>query len=75
MLKALIARFEDTRDIRLLGGYQPGADHELDQAVRQVPLVYAALAQSPQDGPSRDPFADLAAGLKPKEQPVAPAAN
>lgn len=75
MLKALIARFEDTRDIRLLGGYQPGADHELDQAVRQVPLVYAALAQSPHDGPSRDPFADLAVGLKPKEQSVAPAAN
>ncbi len=75
MLKALIARFEDTRDIRLLGGYQPGADPELDQAVRQVPLVYAALAQSPHDGPSKDPFADLAAGLKPKEQTGAPAAN
>ena len=31
-LRALIARFEDTRDLRLLGGYQPGADAELDQA-------------------------------------------
>ncbi|MCO6392880.1 flagellar protein export ATPase FliI [Aliihoeflea aestuarii] len=75
MLKALIARFEDTRDIRLLGGYQPGADHELDQAVRQVPLVYAALAQTPHDGPSMDPFADLAIGLKPREQAGANAAN
>jgi len=75
MLKALIARFEDTRDIRLLGGYQPGADHELDQAVRQVPLVYAALAQSPHDRPSIDPFADLAMGLKPKEPSGEVAAN
>ena len=36
-LKAMISRFESTRDIRLLGAYQPGADAELDVAVRQVP--------------------------------------
>src|SRR5690606_17800583 len=41
-LKAMISRFEDTRDIRLLGGYQAGADAELDQAVRQVPVIYEA---------------------------------
>ena len=41
----MIARFEDTRDIRLLGAYQPGADAELDMAVRQVPLIYEALSQ------------------------------
>ena len=63
-LKAMISRFEDTRDIRLLGAYQGGADPELDMAVRQVPLVYEALVQSPQDGPSADPFADLARHLK-----------
>ncbi|TIU59728.1 MAG: flagellum-specific ATP synthase FliI, partial [Mesorhizobium sp.] len=39
-LKSMIARFEDTRDIRLLGAYQSGADAELDNAVRQVPLIY-----------------------------------
>ena len=66
-LKAMISRFEDTRDIRLLGAYQGGADPELDMAVRQVPLVYEALAQSPQDGPSADPFADLARHLKGKQ--------
>jgi hypothetical protein len=49
-LKAMISRFEDTRDIRLLGGYQPGADAELDIAVRQVPVIYEALTQSPKDG-------------------------
>lgn len=66
-LKAMIARFEDTRDIRLLGAYQPGADPELDMAVRQVPLIYEALKQTPQDPPSLDPFADLARHLKSKE--------
>lgn len=68
-LRAMIARFEDTRDIRLLGAYQPGVDAELDLAVRQVPLIYEALAQSPKDGPSYDPFADLARQLKSREKP------
>jgi len=68
-LRAMIARFEDTRDIRLLGAYQPGADLELDVAVRQVPQIYEALKQSPGDRPSQDPFADLARHLKGKEKP------
>ena len=61
-LQAMIARFEDTRDIRLLGAYQPGVDAELDMAVRQVPLIYEALAQSP-EGP---------AVLRPVRRPGAP---
>ncbi|CAI2933377.1 flagellum-specific ATP synthase FliI [Aminobacter niigataensis] len=68
-LKAMISRFEDTRDIRLLGAYQAGADPELDLAVRQVPVIYEALAQSPADGPSPDPFSDLASYLRAKERP------
>jgi flagellum-specific ATP synthase len=67
-LKALISRFEDTRDIRLLGAYQPGADPDLDLAVRQVPVIYEALGQSPVDGPSLDPFSDLARHLKSKDR-------
>lgn len=67
-LRAMIARFEDTRDIRLLGAYQPGADPELDMAVRQVPMIYEALAQSPSDGPSTDPFGELARFLKGREK-------
>ncbi len=63
-LKAMISRFEDTRDIRLLGAYQGGADPDLDLAVRQVPLIYEALTQSPRDRPSVDPFADLARHLR-----------
>ena len=66
-LKAMISRFEDTRDIRLLGAYQGGADPELDMAVRQVPLIYEALTQTPRDEPSADPFADLARHLKVKQ--------
>lgn len=66
-LKSMISRFEDTRDIRLLGAYQGGADAELDMAVRQVPLIYEALTQSPKDRPSTDPFAELARHLKVKQ--------
>jgi flagellum-specific ATP synthase len=63
----MISRFEDTRDIRLLGAYQGGADPELDMAVRQVPLIYEALTQTPRDEPSADPFVDLARHLKVKQ--------
>ena len=73
-LKAMIARFEDTRDIRLLGAYQPGADLDLDLAVRQVPPIYEALTQSPGDPASVDPFADLAAHLRAKEKTNVPEA-
>ncbi|MBL8581409.1 MAG: flagellar protein export ATPase FliI [Rhizobiaceae bacterium] len=66
-LRGMISRFEDTRDIRLLGAYQGGADPELDNAVQQVPLIYEALLQSPRDRASREPFADLARHLKAKE--------
>ncbi|WP_137933482.1 flagellar protein export ATPase FliI [Mesorhizobium comanense] len=66
-LKSMISRFEDTRDIRLLGAYQGGVDAELDMAVRQVPLIYEALTQSPRDRPSADPFSDLARHLKGKQ--------
>lgn len=62
-LRACIARYEDTRDLRLMGGYQPGADPELDQAVALVPKLFAALAQSPASPPSADAFRELAEAL------------
>ncbi len=68
-LKAMISRFESTRDIRLLGAYQPGLDAELDAAVKQVPLIYEAMTQTPRDRPSADPFADLARHLRPRDKP------
>jgi flagellum-specific ATP synthase len=63
-LKSLIHRFEETRDLRLIGGYRPGADPDLDMAVKQVPVIYEMLKQSPGDRPSPDAFADLAQALR-----------
>lgn len=65
-LRALVARYEDTRDLRLMGGYRPGTDPELDQAVSLVPKVYEAMRQSPDTEPSRDAFRELANILQPK---------
>ncbi|MBB4064111.1 flagellar protein export ATPase FliI [Gellertiella hungarica] len=63
-LKSLIHRFEETRDLRLIGGYRPGSDPDLDMAIKQVPIIYEVLKQSPGDKPANDAFADLANGLK-----------
>lgn len=63
-LKMMIARFEDTRDLRLMGGYQPGQDSELDQAVALVPKLYETVTQSPANPPSRDAFQELAEALQ-----------
>ena len=63
-LKSLIHRFEETRDLRLIGGYRPGSDPDLDMAIKQVPIIYEVLKQSPGEKPSHDAFADLANGLK-----------
>ena len=63
-LRGLIARYEDTRDLRLMGGYHPGNDQELDQAVVLVPKIYEALRQDPSSPVSRDAFMDLAQALK-----------
>jgi flagellum-specific ATP synthase len=65
-LRALVARYEDTSDLRLMGGYRPGSDPELDQAVLLVPKVYEALQQSPRSEPSRDAFRELANLLQAK---------
>jgi flagellum-specific ATP synthase len=59
-LKAMIAHYEDTRDLRLMGGYRAGSDADLDRAIRLVPRVYQALQQHPSAPPSADPYAELA---------------
>ncbi|HZH11245.1 MAG TPA: flagellar protein export ATPase FliI [Microvirga sp.] len=63
-LKGMIARYEDTRDLRMMGGYAPGTDQDLDQAVVLVPKIYEALRQDPSMPLSRDAFLDLAQSLK-----------
>jgi flagellum-specific ATP synthase len=63
-LRAMIARFEDTRDLRLMGGYQSGRDPELDQAIALVPKIYDALRQAPTDPLSTDAFRELNTSIK-----------
>jgi flagellum-specific ATP synthase len=65
MLRAMISHFEDTRDLRLMGGYQKGADAELDKAIDVVPKLYEAMKQSLGDQPSVDPFQEIARALAP----------
>ena len=62
-LKRLVARFEDTRDLRAMGGYVPGADPELDRAIETVPKLYRILSQSVSEPPSPDAFRDIATRL------------
>jgi flagellum-specific ATP synthase len=62
-LRAMIARFDDTRDLRLMGGYR-GGDSELDKAVEIVPRLFEALKQSPRDSASVDAFQEVARALQ-----------
>jgi len=62
-LKSMIAQFEDTRDLRLMGGYKQGVDAELDKAVDTVPRILEAMKQSPDHAPSVDPFQEVARAL------------
>ncbi len=64
-LRAMMARFEETRDLRLMGGYKGGEDPELDNAIALVPKVITALQQSPRDPASTDAFQELARQLAP----------
>lgn len=63
-LKAMMARFEETRDLRLMGGYRTGEDADLDQAISLVPRIYEALRQEPGMPPSQDAFLELAQSLR-----------
>ncbi|MCY0093508.1 flagellar protein export ATPase FliI [Hoeflea ulvae] len=63
-LKALIHRYEETRDLRLIGGYRAGSDAELDMAIKQAPVIYETLRQTPEQPASLDAFAELADAMK-----------
>lgn len=71
-IRSLIARYEDTRDLRMLGGHKPGADPELDSAVALVPAIYQALTQDLDAPASEDAFRELSEILQ--EASAAPAA-
>lgn len=63
-LKAMIAQFEDTRDLRLMGGYHRGTDPDLDRAIEIVPRILENMKQNPQDPPSTDAFQEMAQALR-----------
>lgn len=62
--RSLIARFEETRDLRLMGGYKVGTDAELDRALAVVPLIEDVLTQRADEPPAADAFRDLAEALQ-----------
>jgi flagellum-specific ATP synthase len=62
-LRGMIARYEDTRDLRLMGGYVRGADHELDRAVALVPHIFEVMKQNPESPPSINAFQEVADAL------------
>ena len=63
-LRSLIARYEETRELRLMGGYTAGADPTLDKAIKSVPRIYEAMNQAVDAPRCEDPFIDLAAALR-----------
>jgi flagellum-specific ATP synthase len=63
-IRSMIALFEETRDLRMMSGWQKGADPELDQAVLAVPKIYDALCQRTASPPGSDPFTELAEALR-----------
>ena len=69
-LRALISRYEETREVRLMGGYTPGADPVLDKAVKSVPRIYEAMTQPFDAPPCEDPFIDLASALRGELRPA-----
>jgi flagellar biosynthesis/type III secretory pathway ATPase len=48
-LRALVAHYEAKRDLVLLGGYTPGSDKALDEALARMPKIEQFLAQSPDE--------------------------
>ena len=59
-MRNLVSRFEDSKDLRALGGYQPGKDLDLDRSVAFVPRLYSALNQARNDVTDQDSFAAVA---------------
>ncbi|MCX7899650.1 MAG: FliI/YscN family ATPase [Methylocystis sp.] len=58
-LRAIIGRYEDSKDLRLLGGYHAGVDPALDEAIDVAPRLYRALTQTPDMEPSVSALAEI----------------
>ena len=66
-LQEMISRYEDTRDLRTIGGYRSGSDALLDRAVEMVPRIYDAMKQDIADAPVADVYGYLAQTLQGKQ--------
>ncbi|MES0809014.1 FliI/YscN family ATPase [Roseibium sp. SCPC15] len=62
-IKGLISQFEDTKDLRMMGGFQTSGDEQLEKACRLVPRIYEAMRQRADQVQPADPFAELAQAL------------
>jgi flagellum-specific ATP synthase len=62
-LRAMIADYQDTADLRMMGGYQTGLDLARDKAIEMIPKLFEAMKQAPADPPSTDVFQDVARAL------------
>ena len=63
-LRRLVSRYEDSRDLRSLGGYRAGADEELDRALIVVPRLYKLVSQRLEDSAARDVYREAAECLR-----------
>lgn len=59
----LISIYEDSKDLRTLGGYKSGSNPTLDRALLLVPRIYDAMKQTPSDPIFTDVFETLLATL------------
>ena len=62
-LRAMVARFEETRDLRAIGGYRRGTDPMLDACVDLVPRLYDVLRQDRDTPVGADAFRDVAEAI------------
>jgi type III secretion protein N (ATPase) len=60
-LRALVAHYEQKRDLVTLGAYAKGSDKDLDEAIAKMPKIEQLLKQSPDD---KVPFAETVALLQ-----------
>ena len=59
--RRVLATYNDMEEIIRLGAYRPGANAEVDSAIRLAPQIEALISQNKQDhGPISDSFAQLA---------------
>lgn len=61
--RALLATYESMAELIEMGAYERGSNPELERAIAVRPAIEALLAQAPDEPPTDDPFARLAAAL------------